>query len=69
MSQQQSSKHGPAVDDALQDERHQASVGVRHDDRPDDDPIFQDEAVQDPPRPDQDSVEVEPREDGEASPD
>src|SRR3546814_15887430 len=39
MSQQQSSKHGPAIDDALQDERRQASAGTRHDGRPQDDPL------------------------------
>jgi hypothetical protein len=51
MSQQQSAKHGAAIDEALKDERRQSSDGTRHKDRPDDDPIFQDDVVQDPPAP------------------
>lgn len=39
MSQQQSDKHGPAVDDALQDDRRQSSAGTRHEGRSEDDPI------------------------------
>lgn len=39
MSQQQSSKHGPAIDDALQDARRQSSAGTRHHGRPEDDPV------------------------------
>ncbi len=46
---QQSDTHGAPIDDALKDERHQASDGTRHKDRADDDPAFQDEPVQDPP--------------------
>lgn len=51
MSHQQSDKHSPVIDDALQDERHQSSAGTRHKDRPDEpDPAFEDEPVTDPPR-------------------
>ena len=39
MSQQQSDKHGPAIDDALQDVRRQSSAGTRHEGRSQDDPI------------------------------
>lgn len=39
MSQQQSSKHGPTIDDALQDERRQSSAGTRHMGRPENDPV------------------------------
>lgn len=39
MSHQQSDKHGPAIDDALQDGRRQSSAGTRHDGRPEDDPV------------------------------
>jgi len=39
MSQQQSSKHGPAIDDALQNDRRQSSAGTRHEGRPEDDPV------------------------------
>ena len=53
MSQQRSDEHGAAIDDALRDERRQSSAGTRHEARPDDDPIQQDEAVQDPPAPEQ----------------
>ena len=54
MSQQQSDTHGPAIDDALNDQRRTTSAGTRHEGAPEDDPIFQDEAVQDPPDLDQD---------------
>jgi hypothetical protein len=51
MSHQQSDKHGPAIDDALQDERHQSPAGTRHKDRPDEpDSAFEDDAVDDPPQ-------------------
>ncbi len=39
MSHQQSDKHGSAIDEALKDGRHQASVGTRHAARPEDDPV------------------------------
>jgi hypothetical protein len=39
MSMQQSDEHGPAVDDALTDERRQSSAGTRHEMRPEDDPL------------------------------
>lgn len=39
MSQQQSDKHGPAIDDALQDDRGQSSAGTRHESRPQDGPV------------------------------
>jgi hypothetical protein len=34
MSMHQSDKRGPAIDDALQDERRQTSAGARHRGRP-----------------------------------
>jgi hypothetical protein len=34
VSHQQSDKHGPAIDDALTNERRQASAGTRHNERP-----------------------------------
>jgi hypothetical protein len=34
MSQQQSDQHGPAVDEALKDDRHQSSAGTRHKGQP-----------------------------------
>jgi hypothetical protein len=43
MSQQQSDKHGPAIDEALKDERHQESAGTRHADRPVGDPADADD--------------------------
>ena len=39
MSRQQSDKHGPAIDDALPDDRRQSSAGTRHEGRSEDDPV------------------------------
>src|SRR3954454_11247736 len=38
MSHQQAAKHGPAIDDALTNPRHQSSAGTHHGDRPEEDP-------------------------------
>jgi hypothetical protein len=39
MSQQQSGKHGPAVDEAINDDRRQSSAGTRHKGRPTESPV------------------------------
>lgn len=47
MSQQQSAKHGPAIDEALKDDRRQSSAGTRHKGQPTESPVEGD-VVMDP---------------------
>lgn len=68
MSQQQSDKHGPAVDEALKDERHQTSAGTRHGGRPTGDPADADDArgAEQPPQEEGEATDAEPSDEDEA---